>query len=83
MYLWTRAISCLTLLSCRLSSPSSAHNSDGLETIFGLKMLKFFDADADPESGSGNLFYRGYGMEKIPIQDPGYTSRIRNTGIQG
>ncbi len=27
--------------------------SESLETIFGVKILKFFDADADPDSGSG------------------------------
>jgi hypothetical protein len=27
------------------------HNSESLETIFGLKILKFFAADADPGSG--------------------------------
>ncbi len=37
---------------------------------FWVKILKFFDADADP--GSGNLFAldSGSGMEKIPIRDP-------------
>jgi hypothetical protein len=30
------------------------HISESLETIFWVKILKFFDADADP--GSGNLF---------------------------
>jgi hypothetical protein len=27
------------------------HISDSLETFFGLKIFKFFDADADPGSG--------------------------------
>jgi hypothetical protein len=30
------------------------HISESLETIFGIKILKFFDADAD--SGSGIIF---------------------------
>ncbi len=30
------------------------HISESLETIFGVKILKFFDAD--PDLGSGNLF---------------------------
>jgi hypothetical protein len=42
------------------------HISKSLETIFWVKILKFFDADADP--GSGNLFDPGY---KIRISDPG------------
>jgi hypothetical protein len=29
--------------------------SESLKTIFGVKILKFFDADADPDPGSGNL----------------------------
>jgi hypothetical protein len=33
------------------------HISESLETIFWVKILKFFDADADP--GSGNLFDPG------------------------
>ncbi len=33
--------------------------------IFMVKMLKFFDADADADPGSGNLFDRESGMEKI------------------
>ncbi len=53
------------------------HNSDSLETIFLVKILKFFDAD--PESG--NLFYPGSGMGKIRIRDPEKISRIRNTGF--
>jgi hypothetical protein len=35
------------------------HISESLETIFGVKILKFFDADP------------GSGMEKIRIPDPG------------
>jgi hypothetical protein len=44
--------------------------SESLETFFWVKILKFFDADPDP----------GSGMERIRIQDPRLTSRIRNTG---
>jgi hypothetical protein len=46
------------------------HISESLETIFWLKMLKFFDADAVPVSG--NLFFildQGSGMENIRIRD--------------
>jgi hypothetical protein len=43
------------------------HISESLETIFCDKLLKFFDADADP--GSVNLFDPGSGMEKIRIRE--------------
>jgi hypothetical protein len=43
------------------------HVSESLETIVGVKILKFFDADP------------GSGKEKIRIRDQGETSRIRNT----
>ncbi len=39
------------------------HISESLETIFCVKILRFFDADADPESG--NLVDPGSGREKI------------------
>jgi hypothetical protein len=29
---------------------------ESLETTFWVKILKFFDADADPDPGSGNFF---------------------------
>jgi hypothetical protein len=47
------------------------HGSESLETIFGVKILQFFDSDAEP--GSGNFFGpgSGIGMEKIRIGDPG------------
>jgi hypothetical protein len=32
------------------------HNSASLETIFWIKILKFFDADTDPDPRSGKLF---------------------------
>jgi hypothetical protein len=43
------------------------HISESLETFFWIKILKFFDADADPDPGSGNLFDPGSG---INIPDP-------------
>jgi hypothetical protein len=48
------------------------HISESLETIFWIRILKFFDANPDPVPGSGNLFDPGSGKEKIRI-------RIRNT----
>jgi hypothetical protein len=45
------------------------HISESLETSFWVKILKFFDAYADP--GSENLFDPGSGMEK-------FRSGIRN-----
>jgi hypothetical protein len=44
------------------------HISESLELIFWIKILKFFDAYVDSESG----------MEKIRIRETGLTSRIRN-----
>jgi hypothetical protein len=43
------------------------HISKSLETIFWVKILKFFDAD--PESGiqGGKILDPGSGMEKIRI----------------
>jgi hypothetical protein len=43
------------------------HNSVSLETIFGVKILKFFDADADP--GIFLTLDPGSGMEKIRVWD--------------
>jgi hypothetical protein len=55
------------------------HISESLETIFGFKILKFFDADPDPGSGiflilypgSRIFFYPGYRIRygKIRIRD--------------
>ncbi len=42
------------------------------KTIFGAKILKFFDVDP------GWIKF-GCGMEKSPIRDTGSTSRARNT----
>ncbi len=41
-----------------------------LETIFWVKILKFFDANPDPLPRSGNLFDPGSGKEKIRINIP-------------
>jgi hypothetical protein len=51
------------------------HKSESLETIFWVKILKFFDADGNPNPGSGNLLDPGSGMVKIRIRDkhPGST----------
>jgi hypothetical protein len=53
------------------------HISDSSETIFWVKILKFFDADADP--GILMTLDPGSGWKKFRIRDPGKTSRIRNT----
>ncbi len=60
------------------------HISESVETIFGVKILKFFDADAG--SGSGNLFSPGSGIRNGTNADPqsrknipDSLSRIRNT----
>jgi hypothetical protein len=42
------------------------HISGSLDTVFWVKILKFFDTDP--------------GWKKSGFQDPGYTFRIRNTG---
>jgi hypothetical protein len=52
-----------------LQDPDLDYISESLETVFWVKVLKFFDVDADP--GSWNLFDPGFGMEKICIRDPG------------
>jgi hypothetical protein len=49
------------------------HISESLETIFWVKIYKFFDTDP----GWKKL---GSEMEKVQIRDPGQTSQIRNTG---
>jgi hypothetical protein len=54
------------------------HISESLETIFGLKILKFFDEE-DPDSGVRNLIDPGSGIEKfgsgISIPDPQHCDR--------
>jgi hypothetical protein len=47
------------------------HISVSLETIFWVKILKFFDADADPDPGYGNLFDSGSGIRDGKNTDPG------------
>jgi hypothetical protein len=49
------------------------HISESSETIFWVKIFKFFDADVDPVSGSGNLFDLGFGIRngKFRSRDPG------------
>jgi hypothetical protein len=42
------------------------HISESLETIFGFKILKFFDADPDPGSGIFLILYPGSGIFFIP-----------------
>jgi hypothetical protein len=44
------------------------HISESLERIFWVKILKFFDEDADLDAGSGTLD-PGPGMGKIRIRD--------------
>ncbi len=43
------------------------HISESLETVFLVNILKFFDADADPETGIFLTLYPGSGLEKIRI----------------
>jgi hypothetical protein len=47
------------------------HISESLKQFFGLKILKFFDADPDLGSGIRNLFDTGSGIQdgKIRIRD--------------
>jgi hypothetical protein len=55
------------------------HISESLETIFWVRILEFFDVDADP--GSGSLFDHGSGMEKIRIRDKHPGSAILIEGM--
>jgi hypothetical protein len=48
------------------------HISESLETIFWVKIVKFFDADADVDPGSGNLFDPGIFL----TQDPRWKSDL-------
>jgi hypothetical protein len=54
-----------------MGKESSDHISQSFETIFGLKILKFFDADLDPGSGIFLTLDPLSGMEKIRIRDLG------------
>jgi hypothetical protein len=47
------------------------HISQSLETIFWVKILKFFDADANPDQGSGNNFGPGSGIREVKDSYPG------------
>jgi hypothetical protein len=53
------------------------HISVSLETVFLVKILKFFDAD--PGSGIWDLGckYFGFGMEKIRILDPQHWTKSK------
>jgi hypothetical protein len=44
------------------------HISESLETIFWIKILKFFDADAEPVFG--NLFEPRSGIREKHLPDP-------------
>jgi hypothetical protein len=54
------------------------HISESLETIFGVKSLKFFD----PDPGSGIFFDSGSGMEKTRIRDKHPRSATPESGSQ-
>jgi hypothetical protein len=47
----------------------SRSGSGSLETMFGVKILKFFDANVDPDTGI--FLTRDPGWKKIRIRDPG------------
>jgi hypothetical protein len=51
----------------RMNNPD--HISQSLETIFWVKLLKFFDADLDPGSGLEKIWIRDQGSG-INVQDP-------------
>ncbi len=50
---------------------SGSGMSKSLETIFWVKILKLFDADADPDPGSGDLIDPGSGIRAGKNSDPG------------
>jgi hypothetical protein len=56
------------------------HICESLETIFWVKVLKFIDADADLDLGSGNLFDSESGIRDGKNSDPQVT--VRNTGFE-
>jgi hypothetical protein len=56
------------------------HISESLETIFWVKILKFFDADPGSGIRNGKNSNPEPRMEKIRTRDLGLTSRIHNTG---
>jgi hypothetical protein len=49
----------------------SDHIFESLETIFLVKILKFFDTDAEPDPHSGNHFDPGSGIRDGKNSDPG------------
>jgi hypothetical protein len=58
-------------IKIRIRDEYFGHISESLETIFWVKILKFFDADADPDPGYGNLFDSGSGIRDGKNTDPG------------
>ncbi len=52
------------------------HISESLETIFWVNILKFFDVDADPDPGSGNLFDPGSEIRDGKNSNPGSRRNI-------
>jgi hypothetical protein len=55
------------------------HISESLETIFWVKILKFFDTEADPD-----LFNPGFGIEKkfrSGDKDPGSATLAESLGL--
>ncbi len=54
----------------RIGMNNPDHISESLETIFWVKILKFFDLVQDP----------GYEKRDMKNSDPGETYRIHNTG---
>jgi hypothetical protein len=59
------------------------HISESLETIFWVKILKFFDVEPDPGSRIRNLFEPGSVMEKfvsgIRDKGPGPATLLKST----
>jgi hypothetical protein len=47
----------------------SEHISESLETIFWVKILKYLDAEAEPDPGSGNIFDLGSGILDVKDSD--------------
>jgi hypothetical protein len=56
--------------------PGYSYISKSLETNFWAKIFKFFDADVDPDLGSGYLFYPGSGILDGKNSDPGFGINI-------
>jgi hypothetical protein len=65
---WSRSgIRCLLTPESGMNNP--VHNSEGLETIFWVKILKFSYADPDLGFGIFLTLDPGIGMENIRIRD--------------